>query len=466
MAMVDLGEERAASSDRRRAGLTAAFLVICCALVAPVIDVRLGVSYPVFAIVIALSIAAIVITSVLLWAQARVSRSVPLSVLALGYALSAATMLAYMLFYRGLWPQIAHWLSADDQTSAWLYFEWHAIFVGSAIAYFSVRKRYADREVGAARFKAIRQKLVWIGVALFVMTVPALVWIDGLPKLTVDGKFTPLFLALAVVIDAGALAAIASAHITNRFRALLDLWLSLACLSMFADLTMAMFSRQFAAGWYMSRVSILLAATAVLFVLLFQTANLYSQLAITAERLRSESLTDVLTGLANRRLFDQHFAEVMRDVSRTERPLALLMIDIDNFKAYNDTYGHQAGDDCLRSVATILHDNVGRARDLVARTGGEELAVIMPEVDIIGVLLVAERIRGAVATAAIPQGRGAQHPIVTISIGVAATRDPASTTIDALIASGDRALYRAKSDGRNRVVEARAISVVLGVPDA
>jgi diguanylate cyclase (GGDEF)-like protein len=464
--MVDLGAERAASSDRRRAGLTAAFLVICCALVAPVIGVRLGSSYPVFAIVIALSIAAIVITSVLLWAQARVSRSVPLSVLALGYALTAATMLPYMLFYRGLWPQVAQWLSAADQTSAWLYFEWHAIFVCSAIAYFAVRKRFADRDLAAAQFKAIRQRLAWIGVAILTVTVPAFIWVDNLPDLAVNGTFTHLFVALGVTIDAAALAAIATAYITNRFRALLDLWLSVACLSMFADITMTMFSRQFAAGWYVSRLSILLAASAVLFVLLFQAANLYSQLAITAERLRSESLTDVLTGLANRRRFDQHFAEVMRDISRTERPLALLMIDIDNFKAYNDTYGHQAGDDCLRSVATILHANVGRARDLVARTGGEEIAVIMPEIDVIGALVVAERIRGAVATAAIPQGRGAQHPIVTISIGVAATRDPASTTIAALIASGDRALYRAKSDGRNRVVEARDLSVGLGVPDA
>ena len=464
--MIDLGEERAGRSDRRRAGLTASFLVVCCALVAPVIGVRLGPSYPVFAIVIALSISAIVVTAVLLWAQARVARSVPLSVLALGYALTAATMLPYMLFYRGLWPQMSRWFSADDQTSAWLYFEWHAIFVASSIAYFFVRKRFAGVTLGNAEFKNLRGRLIWIGVATFVITVPELVWIDNLPNLAVNGKFTALFDALGGVIGIGALAAIVIGYLSNRFHALLDLWLSVACLSMFADITMTMFSRQFAAGWYVSRLSILLAASAVLFVLLFQTANLYAQLAVTAERLQNESLTDVLTGLANRRRFDQYFAETIRELSRTQRPLALLMIDIDDFKAYNDTFGHQAGDECLRSIATILHANVGRARDLVARTGGEEMAVIMPDVDIAGALIVAERIRSAVANAAIPHGHGATHPVVTISIGLTATRDPAATNIDVMISAGDRALYRAKAEGRNRVVEASELIATAGVPDA
>ena len=236
----------------------------------------------------------------------------------------------------------------------------------------------------------------------------------------------------------------------NRFNALLDIWLSIACLSMVADIMMTTFSRQFAVGWYISRLSILLAATAVLFVLLFQTANIYAQLAITAERLRNESLTDALTGLANRRRFDQHFALVLREAMRETRPVALLMLDIDNFKTYNDTYGHQAGDECLRTIASIVQNNVGRARDLAARTGGEELAVIMPESDLMGALAVAERVRAAVEAAAIAQGRGAVHPIVTVSIGVTATLDPRSSSIEGLISAADEALYRAKSTGRNR----------------
>ena len=243
------------------------------------------------------------------------------------------------------------------------------------------------------------------------------------------------------------------AYRTSRFHSMLDLWLAVACLSMFADVTLQHFARQFTAGWYASRVSILLAASAVLCVLLFQTATIYAQLAVTAERLRNESLTDVLTGLANRRSFDQRFSEMLRDCARASQPLALLMIDVDNFKAYNDTFGHQGGDDALRTIAHVLLNNATRALELVARIGGEELAVILPDVDLAGALVVAERMREAVYAIGLPAGSGAQHPLVSISIGVSATRYPAGTSADDLVSVADRALYRAKEGGRNRAVE-------------
>jgi diguanylate cyclase (GGDEF)-like protein len=204
----------------------------------------------------------------------------------------------------------------------------------------------------------------------------------------------------------------------------------------------------------------------VLWVLLFQTASIYAQLVETAERLRNESLTDVLTGLANRRSFDQRFSEMLRDCARETRPLALLIIDVDHFKAYNDAFGHVAGDDCLRAIGAMLLNNAARARDLVARIGGEEMAVIMPEVDLAGALVVAERMRSAVHGAAIAQGPLATHPVVTISVGVTATRDPANTVIDDLVRSADRALYRAKDMGRNRVIELGESLVMAGLPDA
>jgi diguanylate cyclase (GGDEF)-like protein len=463
--MVDLGEERATSSDRRRAGIVALVLVACCTLVAPIITLPLGVSYPLFAIVIALSIAAISVTSVLLWAQARVTRSIPLSALGLGYALTSLVMLPYMLFFRGLWPQLGRWFSADAQTSPWLYVEWHFVFLCSTLAYFAVRKRYAHRpQLDALAFKRLRRRLCWIGAIVLGCTVPPAIWIDGLPALGYSGHFSGFFDVIAGLIVVTAVSAIAFAYRAKRFRAVLDIWLAVACLSMLADIVMTLGSRQFAAGWYVSRLSILVAASAVLFMLLFQTANIYAQLAVTAERLRNESLTDVLTGLANRRRFDQHFDDVIREATRSRRPVALLWLDIDNFKSYNDTYGHQAGDECLRSIALIINDNIGRARDLAARIGGEELAVIMPESDVRGALTVAERIRAAIEGAVIPQGRGAVHKVVTVSIGVTATRTPGQVRIDDIIAAADGALYRAKAAGRNCVVE--ALELAAGVPDA
>ncbi len=213
-------------------------------------------------------------------------------------------------------------------------------------------------------------------------------------------------------------------------------------------------------------MSILLAASAVLCVLLFQTATIYAQLAVTPNAWRNESLTDVLTSLANRRSFDQRFNEMLRDCARESQPLALLMIDVDNFKAYNDTFGHQGGDDCLRTIAQTLLNNATRALDLVARIGGEEMAVILPGVDLPGALVVGERMRAAVYAAGLPSGSGAAHPLVSISVGVSGTRNPAGVTADDLMVAADRALYHAKESGRNRVLDAGEPLLALGIPDA
>jgi hypothetical protein len=227
IAMVDLGEERAASSDQRRATIVALILIVCCGLIAPVIRLPLGVSYPIFAIVIALSIAAISVTSVLLWAQARVTRSAPLSVLALGYALTSLVMLPYMLFFHGMWPELIDFVSADTETSAWLYVEWHMMFLCSMLAYFAMRRYHADRPALDARaFRSFRRRLYGIGAAIFGCTVPPLIWIDGLPRLGYKGHATGLFTVVAAIVIATAIGAIAYAYRTNRFRAVHDLWLA------------------------------------------------------------------------------------------------------------------------------------------------------------------------------------------------------------------------------------------------
>jgi Membrane-associated sensor, integral membrane domain len=122
----------------------------------------------------------------------------------------------------------------------------------------------------------VADTLLWYGVAFLAVTMPPLVWVDRLPALAVNGTFTPLFETISIAMSVGAAAAIVLAYRTSRFRSVLDLWLAVACLSMFADVTLQHYSRQFTAGWYASRVSILLAASAVLWVLLFQTANSYA----------------------------------------------------------------------------------------------------------------------------------------------------------------------------------------------
>ena len=175
----------------------------------------------------------------------------------------------------------------------------------------------------------------------------------------------------------------------------------------------------------------------------------------TANRQLTElTVTDALTGLANRRHFDLALVEEWARAQRSGQPLALLMVDVDFFKPYNDHYGHQAGDDCLRRVAHFLRGAARRAGDLVARYGGEEFAVVAADTDLAAALSLAEAMRATVAAAAIPH---AVTPVAggtaTVSIGVAVTVPKFGETPERLLLRADAALYLAKSQGRNRVAQ-------------
>jgi len=166
------------------------------------------------------------------------------------------------------------------------------------------------------------------------------------------------------------------------------------------------------------------------------------------------SRTDALTGLANRRAFDLGLAEEVSRATRHGVPLALLLVDIDHFKRYNDHYGHPAGDECLRRVAAALHECAARPADLVARLGGEEFALLLPHQSSEGALALAERCVQAVDAAAIAHGSSPVAPFVTVSVGVAQLRSGASQDPAALLAAADAALYQAKQRGRHRAIAA------------
>lgn len=180
------------------------------------------------------------------------------------------------------------------------------------------------------------------------------------------------------------------------------------------------------------------------------------QLALANRRLEQLSLTDGLTGLANRRHFDQALRAEWSRAARDREALALLLIDIDHFKRYNDTYGHQDGDRCLQQIAATLAQRATRPGDLVARYGGEEFAVILANTGLDGARTVAERLRAEVAALAIPHSASLVAATVTLSVGVAATIPAPATDPAALIAASDQALYRAKEQGRNQVLAATA----------
>lgn len=174
-----------------------------------------------------------------------------------------------------------------------------------------------------------------------------------------------------------------------------------------------------------------------------------AQLETANQQLLALSVTDALTRVANRRRFDEVLDFEWRRALRTETRLMVVMIDVDWFKRYNDHYGHQAGDECLRSVAKILEAHAHRAGDMVARYGGEEFAFIVTSVAEGGELQFARQINAAVEHAALPHA-ASSFGHVTVSIGVASIVPSETVFVDELLAQADGALYRAKEEGRNR----------------
>lgn len=190
------------------------------------------------------------------------------------------------------------------------------------------------------------------------------------------------------------------------------------------------------------------------------TEHLEREVAVRTAELEEANLelarrsdTDGLTGLANRRCFDELLLAELSRACRARRPLALIMIDVDYFKQYNDRYGHLAGDDCLRQVAAVLGAGVHRPGDLSARYGGEEFAVIAASADAAGSAVLAERLRAGIEGLAIPHA-GSPGGVVTASLGVAVLVPDSNKAAERLIGMADEALYRAKAEGRNRVVVA------------
>lgn len=209
-------------------------------------------------------------------------------------------------------------------------------------------------------------------------------------------------------------------------------------------------------------------ATMVLATLLVMASHsimhLLQELQAAQERMQEQANTDPVTQIANRRFFDSIFKTEWRRAAREGRHIALLMIDVDHFKRYNDRHGHHAGDQCLQIIAQCIKSVARRASDIVARHGGEEFAVLLPDTTLEDATLLAERLRKNVEDQRIPHSDGAIPRIVTISIGVSCCLPTSPREIQStpeadliypamLLSAADRALYRAKRNGRNQIAK-------------
>ncbi|HVX78070.1 MAG TPA: diguanylate cyclase [Bradyrhizobium sp.] len=210
--------------------------------------------------------------------------------------------------------------------------------------------------------------------------------------------------------------------------------------------------------WY--REAVRIGATMVALVVFMLAVMLFlaheiSRRSAAEQKLEELATTDALTGLKNRRKFDATMDEEWRRAARQQEPLALLMIDADHFKSYNDRFGHQAGDQVLIGIAICISDSVRRAGDCAARYGGEEFAVLLPGLSSADALSVAERIRIKV------QQWSGEMEINTVSIGIASMTPVATLDWSELVRIADKALYAAKANGRNQSIVASASELIL-----
>ena len=174
------------------------------------------------------------------------------------------------------------------------------------------------------------------------------------------------------------------------------------------------------------------------------------KLRIANEKLEELSFDDPLTGIPNRRRFDQALDGEWKRARRAGKPIGFVLIDLDHFKSLNDTKGHQCGDEALQRIATFLERSLRRTGDLVARYGGEEFTVILPNTELPGAMHFAEQLRAGIEKLSIAND-GSPFRYVTASFGVGSVVPAENVEQDTLIAAADRALYRAKGDGRNCV---------------
>ncbi len=178
------------------------------------------------------------------------------------------------------------------------------------------------------------------------------------------------------------------------------------------------------------------------------------QLQVELERknveLEALSCRDALTGILNRRGFDDYLSNEWHRSIRDQKELGLLIIDVDFFKPFNDHYGHQQGDACLQQVAAALETGLKRANDIVARYGGEEFSVVLPNTNMEGALLIAEAVRASVESLSLTHEYSQVASYITVSIGVMCCQPAAGDALESLIAKADKALYKAKDSGRNR----------------
>lgn len=367
------------------------------------------------------------------------------------YLYTGLVVVPYILVFPGVFSADGL-LGAGSQSAAWLWLFWHSGFPALLLAHAFALKREAHAET-AIRWPATRIIPAIIATLLLVTAFTLLVTAghDWLPVVIQRDNYQPPAIpGIGLAVCLLNLAALIALWVITRGRTVTQLWLAIAMLAFLFDTAISLAAgTRYSVGWYLARINSLLCAGAVLGAFVFEFHRLQAHLSTINLRLAELADTDVLTGLGNRRSFDRQLSLEWARTARNREPLALLLLDIDHFKAYNDSYGHQAGDACLQRVASAIRDTLRRPGDFVARYGGEELAVILPQTGDDNALHVANTLCEALRKLGI-EHHVTDAGIVTCSIGVAVMAAGSGQDATTLFAQADAALYRAKNAGRDQ----------------
>jgi diguanylate cyclase (GGDEF)-like protein len=405
-----------------------------------------------FPTILAGALVAMLVSAALLYNQYRQTRAIPYAFLATAYGFGALALAPYLLVLTRL-PSPAGF-GGDSRVVPWLWVVWHAGFALAGAGYVwseTFWNRHAREGGRAARIVRIYAGSI-AGSALLV-PIAILCFSQALPQLAEHGNFTQAFRWFVelplLVVALGALIALAvltRCETTNR------LWFGVVLVAWVVETLIAgLFTHvPYGVAWYADALASLVWPTLLLVVQLVHANDQLTAFAAVKESLVEETLRDPLTGLYNRRGFDVRYEEALRSCAEAHAPLGLLAIDLDHFKAYNDHYGHVAGDEALRKVAAAMEHVANRPSDASCRMGGEEFAIVLRATDLDGASAVAERLRGYVIRMRIPHVYGGPQGILTLSIGVAVADAAAPQTSKELFERADKALYRAKRLGRNR----------------
>lgn len=444
------------TGSRVAAGVVAALIVLVTAILLPVAERPLGELRPFMPMFAMTVIITEYLTAYMLFTHFRVTREAFLAALA-GASLFVAVMAAAQIsIFPGVFTPPGLF-GAGPQSAVWIWTLWHAGYPAFVLITLLLRlPALTRRNDGGPAWLPSAGVAVLTGSVAVALLCAWLAIADGgvLPPLIDGTSYTRLVHSpaapIVVALNVGAL--LLCLYVT-RLRDLLSAWLAVAILACLADVVLTLVAAsRFSLGWYAARCLSVVSSSVLLGVLVWQTSSLYRQLTRAHEELAERSVRDALTSVYNRGHFIDQFPRDVRRALREREQLALLMVDIDHFKTYNDAFGHQKGDECLQIVAHAMQRALKRPADYLARYGGEEFVVVLPKTTGGGALFVAEAIRTEVAALKLTSPESDDR-FVTVSVGVA-TFNPELDDFRAevLVRRADDALYQAKREGRDRVI--------------